>query len=241
MTWTDWIINPPAGISDEERLDYRQRAVQGWSEYFGTMIKGYREHPDDTYTSAIVNGSFAKERPMTDDELINMFGLLMIAGLHTVRGVLGQGVIAIARDETLRQELLRNPAAISPFIEEMLRLEAPAAPGRVATRDVELAGAAIQEGDRVVVQLTAAHRDPDEYEEAASIILERDRNRHMAFAVGPHRCVGSHLARVELRVAIEELLRRMPDFRLSAEPRLHHGQVRGVLDIQLAFTPEASD
>ena len=119
-------------------------------------------------------------------------------------------------------------------------MEAPASPGRIATQDVELGGVTIREGDRVMVSLTAANRDPDEYAEAAAIILDRDQNRHMAFAVGPHRCVGSHLARVELRVALEELLKRIPDFRLASEPRLHSGQVRGVLEIQLSFTPTAT-
>ena len=126
-------------------------------------------------------------------------------------------------------------------VEEFLRYEAPVmALGRTASRDGEIGGQAIQEGDRVLIVFGSANRDESEFEHADEVLVERFPNRHVTFGLGIHRCIGMHFARLEMRIALEEVLQRMPDFRIDESqvvaPR-HVGEIYGRLALPMTFTP----
>jgi cytochrome P450 len=135
---------------------------------------------------------------------------------------------------------LEDPSLMPGAVEEILRLGAPVAPARVVKQRCTFGGVELQEGDRVVLFTSAANRDPEEFEDPDELLVDRFPNRHLAFGGGPHRCVGSNLGRLELLIALEEIHRRIPDYRLPDryEPRLHHSQVLGLYELRLQFTPE---
>ena len=159
----------------------------------------------------------------------------MLGGLHTVRGTLGFSMLEMTRRPEVRQRLIDEPSLIPSAVEEFLRFEAPVSTGRTVLKPFTFHDVEFQPGDRVLLSNPAACRDPREFPDPDEIKVDRDPNRHVAFSSGPHRCIGSHLARIELKVALEELLRRIPDFSLDPDnpPKLHHGQVRGFETLHL--------
>jgi cytochrome P450 len=135
-----------------------------------------------------------------------------IAGLHTTQGTLGWSLMHLAGEADQRRRLIDDPSLIPGAVEEMLRSESAVAPGRWVARDVEIGGVRMREGDQVVLLLRAADRDSREFPDTDAAEIDRKPNRHLAFGAGPHRCLGSHLARVELTIALE-IHRRIPDIR----------------------------
>lgn len=243
---TDTALVGKPGATDEENVVFRQQAAQQMFAYFAEVIADRRAHPDVTdVTSAIINTPLeidGQVRPLTDDELCRMFFLLLIAGLHTVQGSLAWAVMHLSARPEERQKLIDDPALLPTNVEEVLRFEAAVSMGRRALRDITLAGVPISEGDQLLVILAGANRDPSEFPEPDQLHLDRSPNRHLSFGAGPHRCLGSHLARIELRIALEEIHRRIPDYRLDPDkPALSHAtSVRGVVALPILFTPESS-
>jgi cytochrome P450 len=132
--------------------------------------------------------------------------------------------------------LSQDPALIAPAIEEFLRYYAFVTPGRKVTQDAEIAGCPVKAGDMMFLPLAAANRDPDEFEDADKVIIDRQVNRHIAFGAGPHRCLGSHLARLELNIALQEWHQRIPHYRLDAStPITEHGGQIGLNNLPLAW------
>jgi cytochrome P450 len=124
-------------------------------------------------------------------------------------------------------------------VEEFLRYWGPVLNARRATEDVEVGGVRIKQEDKILVLLGAANRDEREFPNAGEFVIDRSPNRHMTFSLGIHRCLGSHIARVELRVLLEEFLRRIPDFEIADESQVvwSHGQVQGVVRLPIRFEP----
>lgn len=180
-----------------------------------------------------------QHRQLTDDELARMFFLLLIAGLHTVQGALAWGILHLSANPDQRQRLIDDPAALPGAVEEILRYEAAVAMGRRAVADVEIGGVQVKAGDQLLLLLCGANRDERQFDAPNELRIDRTPNRHLAFGSGPHRCIGSHLARIELRVALEELHRRIPDYRLDPEnpPVVRPSQVRSVARMPILFTP----
>jgi len=238
--WNEAILVGKPGAPVEDDMAYRIAVSTEVFEYFGHVVADRRANPDvDDVTGALMRARYAGERPLTDDEMLRALWLLMLGGLHTVRGVLALGMIHLAENPDQRQRLLDDPSLVPTAVEEMLRIDAPVVPGRILTRDVEFRGVQMREGDRIIAFTSAANRDDAEFACPHQLDVARQPNRHLTFGSGPHRCVGSHLARVELQIALEELHRRLPDYRLDASspPVRHHGQVRGVNSLRLRFTP----
>jgi cytochrome P450 len=129
---------------------------------------------------------------------------------------------------------------IPKAVEEILRIEASTILGRRATREVEVGGVTIGKDDQLIVMLCAGNRDREEFADPLAFDIARSPNRHLSFGAGVHRCIGSHLARVELTIALEELHRRIPDYQLveSDPPTWHASQVRGCVRMPITFTPE---
>ncbi len=134
--------------------------------------------------------------------------------------------------------MTETPARIPAFVEETLRMYSIVTTNRIVTRDVEFAGCPMKAGDRVLLSMPAADRDPLQFTDASTFDVDRESNRHIAFAAGPHRCLGSHLARLELQIAVEEWHRRIPEYRLAAaaDVTFHVGGVAGVDRLPLEWS-----
>jgi cytochrome P450 len=169
-----------------------------------------------------------------------MFYLLLMGGLHTVQGSLAWAIAHLVDNPAQRDLIITDPTTIPKAVEEILRIEAAVAAGRRATRDVELGGVDIAEGDQLLLMLCSANRDPVTFSAPGEFDITRSPNRHLSFGAGVHRCLGSHLGRIELTIALEELHRRIPDYQLveSDPPVYHSTQVRGCLRMPITFTPE---
>jgi len=232
------------GASEEDNLVARHQAAQQMFGYFAQVVSDRRGRPDsDDITATIVNTLLETEdglRPLTDEELCRTFFLLLIAGLHTVQGSLAWSLMILANDPTERQRLIDDPNLLPGAVEEILRFESAVSMGRRVVRDTEIGGLQLKAGDQLLIILGAANRDSREFPDPTAVRIDRSPNRHLAFGSGPHRCVGSHLARIELSIALEAIHRRIPDYRIDPnQPTLTHGtQVRGVLELPIIFTPE---
>jgi cytochrome P450 len=240
VRWTYDVIEGKPGGTDEESNEVRTAAGLEIYTYFAELLDRCYEEPGDDIISQLTRATFDGERELSQFEILNIVFIVMIGGLHTVTGTLGNSIIYLAEHPEQRNRLVENPALTASAVEELLRWESIVAPGRRVTAPVEVNGVHMEPGDRVLLALGSAGRDPEEFASADEVILDRDPNRHLAFGSGPHRCLGSHLARVELNVALEELHRRLPDYELVPEepPVLKLHQVKGVDRLKLRFTPE---
>ena len=188
-----------------------------------------RDHPRDDLISLLwrsqING-----RPTTLDDMENYGVVLFIAGLDTVMNGMGFGIRHLARDQALQAQLRANPKIIPEAAEELLRRYTFTVPTRKVARDVVFEGLQMKAGERVMLFLPAADLDESEFAGSERFDLNREKKAHIAFNTGPHRCLGSHLARVELQTLYEQMLARLPPFRLDPEhpPKFHGGHVIGV-------------
>jgi cytochrome P450 len=169
------------------------------------------------------------DKEMTLDTMEDYCVVLFLAGLDTVMNAIGLAVRHLARDVDLQRRLRAEPKFIPEASEEMLRRYTFTVPPRRVARDVVFEGVAMKAGETVLLYLPGADLDGREFEHPERYDLERGNNVHIAFGVGPHRCLGSHLARIELQILYEELLARLPEFRIDPEnpPRFHGGHVVG--------------
>jgi cytochrome P450 len=235
--WTDTIVMGKPGASEEESTAVRMEAAMEVYAYFAEMLDERMENPEsglDDVTEVLVKGKFG-DRDLTQFEMLNILFLMMIGGLHTVQGQLAHSVIYFAENPDKRKELVDNPELVPTAVEEMLRYESAITPARVVKEDIEVDGVQLRSGDRVLIPFGAADRDPEKFENPDEVDLTREPNPHLAFGGGRHRCLGSHLARIELRVAFEELHRRFPDYKLDPDSQPHRqlSQVKGVEKLPL--------
>ena len=210
---------PGMGTNFTESIRRLRLVVDSMADTF----KARREKPADDLIS-LLWGTEIDGQPMTY-ELMEDFGILLFtAGLDTVINGIGHGVRHLARDIELQERLRANPKEIVGAAEELLRRYSFAIPIRRVAKDAEFAGVQIRTGDRLILFLPGADLDAREFASPEDVDLERENNVHVAFGVGPHRCLGSHLARVELQVVYEQILARLPTFRLDPdEPVRYHG------------------
>ncbi|HLY82780.1 MAG TPA: cytochrome P450 [Acidimicrobiales bacterium] len=194
--------------------------------YFAALVAERRKEPKDDLVSVALGWSIDGE-PVPDADLLSMCLLMFMAGLDTVASQLSYSFLHLATHDDDRRRLVKDPSLIPSAIEEFLRYYAFVTPGRMITRDVEVGGCPMKAGQMIFAPLVAANRDPDEFPDADKVVIDRRDNRHIAFGAGPHRCLGSHLARQELRVALEEWHRRIPEYRLTpgVAVREHGGQI----------------
>jgi cytochrome P450 len=195
-----------------------------------------REPIDDFMTFAVqakLNG-----RPLTDSEVRGMGILLFGAGLDTVAAAIGFDLYHLAQNPDDQKMLRADPSRIPLAVEEMLRAYSTITPIRVAIRDIDFKGIKIKKGDHISCPSMTANRDPAEFADPDAIKLDRQDNRHVAFAYGPHRCLGSHLARREIIIALEEWLMRIPAFGVKPDttPMTFGGYVFGVDDLILDWS-----
>ena len=224
-----------AALSEDDMLA-AGGAFQRLMEYMATVIDERRTEPQDDIVSYLLTCQ-VDGRPLSDDELRMMCFLLYIAGLDTVAGELSYTFLHLANHPEHREMVTRHPETIPAFLEEILRLNGIVTTTRLVTQDVEFAGCPMKRGDRVVLATAAANVDPAEFDDPLTFDPARAANRHITFGAGPHRCLGSHLARLELRVAIEEWHKRIPDYRVAPGAVIQHriGGVGGLRGLPLVW------
>ncbi|NKQ54429.1 cytochrome P450 [Amycolatopsis sp. K13G38] len=211
----------------------------GLYDWIKDFIAARREQPPRGDVVDAVLGAVIDGRPITDDEIIGTVQLLILGGLETTAGALGLMFHRFCREPEIPALLRARPELIPRAVEELLRLDPPfVSVGRTVVRDAELGGRTVKEGDKVLIHWASANRDAAEFADPDTFDPGRERNRHFAFGVGPHRCAGSNLARLNLRVALEETLRRMDDIALAddTEVRFHAGLTRSPLALPIVFT-----
>jgi cytochrome P450 len=207
-------------------------------------IKGFIEtrrnqEPVGDVVDGVINARVG-DRPISDEEIIGTIQLLILGGLETTAAALGLAVLRFCREPAIPALLRREPGLIPRAIQELLRLEPPfVSIGRTATRDLDLEGNAVKKGDKVLIHWASANRDGEEFEDPDEFRLDREHNRHVSFGMGVHRCTGSNLARFNMRIALEEVLRRMQDIAVPEGPEItfHAGMTRGPLTLPITFTP----
>jgi cytochrome P450 family 142 subfamily A polypeptide 1 len=232
------------------------QAFMEYSAYLHDIIEDRRRHPREDLVSILVSakdegvlGSADREIPMAisdehqrlaNDELIMILVLLMVAGNETTRNAISGGMHLLLTHPDERQKLLDDPAKIPAACEEIVRLISPVRSfGRTATEDTELRGRKIAQGDSVLLLYPSANRDAEKFEDPDAFRVDR-HPEHLGFGIGQHFCLGANLARMELRVAFSELLRRLPDMELACErPEIKPSPlVHSYMHMPVRFTPE---
>ena len=227
---------------DDERF---QQAVAHWGDMWGELAefaRFRREHPADDLTSAII-GSKLDGTPPTDDDVVGILWNLVAGGLDTTTSLVSWGLHHLGTHPADRQRLIEAPTLIPTAVEEFLRYYSPSESlTRTATRDVELGGREIKKGDVVFISWVSANRDPARFERPEEVVIDRPENKHLAFGLGGHRCIGSNIARLESELMIRDVLERMPDYEIDADgfqPYPGNLLMTGVVTMPVTFTPGA--
>ncbi len=231
VEWTRAVLeNGP--IDPERRLSARKEMLT----YFFGLLEDRKQQRREDITSFLLDQRIDGE-PLRDGHIVGTLTLLLIAGIDTTWSSIGSAILHLATHPEDRRRLVAEPELIDSAVEEFLRAYGPVTMARVANTDVELGGRTIRAGDKVLLAFPAANRDPEHFERAGEVLIDRAINRHVAFGVGVHRCAGSNLARMEMKVAIEEWLAALPTFELDpdGEVTFAGGQVRGPRTLPLQF------
>jgi len=233
-SFTEWVRDILEFANDPER---RMRGITGILQYLTGALDERIANPTDDFISELLQSEHDGE-PIDRSVVMGMCALLLIAGIDTTWSSIGSSMWHLATHPDDRRRLLGADKDLwSTAIEELLRAYAPVTMARRLSHDVEFNGCPMKAGDRILMNFPAANRDPEQFPEPDKVILDREDNRHVAFGAGIHRCAGSNLARMELRVAIEEFITRIPEFELK-DPALvtwAGGQVRGPRNIPVVF------
>jgi cytochrome P450 len=232
-TFTGWVRDVLEFAYD---VDRRRNGVIAIATYLREQIEDRRRHPKDDLLTELVHTE-VDGQVVDESYVLGMAALLLIAGIDTTWSAIGSSLWHLATHPEDRRRLVAEPDLMPTAIEELLRAYAPVTMARVLDQEVEYKGCPMHAGDRVLMNFPAANRDPAVFDDPDRVILDRQHNRHVAFGAGIHRCAGSNLARMELRVALEEWLARIPEFELE-DPELvtwAGGQVRGPRNIPVVF------
>jgi len=232
-TFTGWVR---AVLEFADDMEVRREGTIALIEYFVAEVGRRKEHPGDDLLSALLQTE-VDGQPIEDSIVLGVAALTLIAGVDTTWSAIGSSLWHLATHPDDAKTLATDPEAMPLAVEELLRAYSPVTMARVVTSDIEFRGCPMHAGDKVLMNFPAANRDPEAFDHPDQVILDRAHNRHVAFGSGIHRCAGSNLARMELRVAIEEWLKRIPEFRIAegAEVTWAGGQVRGPRSVPVVF------
>jgi cytochrome P450 len=210
------------------------QAAGEMQQYFGAYVQERLKKPGDDLISYLSSVEFKGEK-LTPENVIGSLRLLLIAGIDTTWSAIGSCIWHLARTPDDRRRLVKDPALMPTAIEELLRAYAPVTMAREVVKETAINGCTFKPGEMVLLSFPAACRDPEMFPDADKVIIDRKENRHAAFGLGIHRCVGSNLARMEMTVAVEELLKRIPEFSLDGEVTWSEGTVRGPRRLPIKF------
>jgi hypothetical protein len=230
-TWVQGVLE--LGLQDDEIREHYAEIIRN---FFVGEIKDRIENPGDDLISFLLSSQIEGE-PVPIHVIRGNIGLMLIAGIDTTWSSIGSALWHLASHPEDRRRLVDEPELIPTAVEEFLRAYSPVTMARVATRDTTLGDRQVKEGERVVLTFPAANRDPAAFENPEEVIIVREKNRHIAFGAGIHRCLGSNLARMEMNVAVEEFLKMVPEFELEdpAAVTWAGGQVRGPRNLPVTF------
>lgn len=235
--WSDVAVS---GDMTEEYLETMLPAMEAFVGYLRVMFEEKRKNPGEDLFSKLVGAEEAGDK-LTEDELLAMAFLLLVAGHETTVNLIGNGVLALLTHPDQLERLNADPSLIKNAVEELLRYDGPieTSTERFAREDVQLGDKLIPRGEMVLVVIAAADRDPARFAEPDALDITREDNRHLAFGKGIHHCLGAPLARMEGQIALSTLLRRMPNLRLKGQPeslRWRPGLIlRGLNSLPVAF------
>jgi cytochrome P450 len=220
------VVLEAVNLTAEERDNLFE--TSGIDEYLDARIAEHIEAPRDDLTTYLLEAELDGNR-LHPDHVRGTMVLLMVAGIDTTWSAIGSSLWHLAQHPEDRRRLVAEPELMVTALEELLRVYAPVTMARLVAEDFTFEGCPFKEGDWVLLPFPAANRDPDVFPDADRVVLDRAENRHAAFGLGIHRCLGSNLARLELRVALEEWLARFPEFELVDPDAVtwSTGQVRG--------------
>ena len=230
-----------ATATDELTPEEMQQSAE-FFQYFMTLIAERREEPKDDVLSILVQAEIGGER-LADHELFLFFLLLIVAGNETTRNATSGGMLALIENRDELNKLRENPSLSRSAVEEVVRWTSPVTHfTRRATRDTEIRGVKIGEGEDVCLWYPSANRDEDVFDEPDRFLVDRDPNPQIAFGKGEHFCLGVNLARLELKVMFEELVRRVPDMELAGPvERLRSNFIGGIKRMPVRFSPSAPE
>ncbi len=211
-------------LQPEERIE----RMQALFEYILDQVHDHLDNPRDDLTTYLINAELYGSK-LTADHVTGAMVLLLIAGIDTSWSAIGSSLWHLAKTPADRERLIADRGLLPTAMEEFLRAYAPVTMARLVKDDMHWHGVDMKADDWILLSFPAANRDPAQFDRAAEVVIDREVNRHAAFGLGIHRCLGSHLARMELRVALEVWLDRIPDFSLADADAVtwSAGQIRG--------------
>jgi cytochrome P450 len=257
--WSDAMIAGDGNLDNPEIMGKAAAAFMEYSAYTKDIIEDRRKNPREDLVSILVGAKddgvlcdfgreaieglefSAEQTRLANDELVMLLVLLMVAGNETTRNAISGGMQLLIENPEAKQRLIDDPSLIPAACEEMVRLVSPVHSfGRTATQDTEIAGQPIKKGDKILIIYPAANSDPRAFENPDVFDIDR-HPQHLGFGMGTHFCMGANLARMEMRVAFEQLLKRMPDIEYAdAGPRIvPSALVRNCAEMRVKFTPES--
>jgi cytochrome P450 len=229
--------------SVDETAEERKRLEQALDDYVDAQIADHAAHPErDDLTAYLMNVEMDGTK-LSHEHVRGTIDLLLVAGIDTTWSAIGSSIWHLARTPRDLARLVAEPGLLPTAIEELLRAYAPVTMARIVAQEVEIGGCTMQPDDWVLLPFPAANRDPAAFEAADEVRLDRAENRHAAFGLGIHRCIGSNLARLELRVAVEEFVRRFPRFELDDAESVTWsvGQIRGPRELPIRVLERTDD
>jgi len=217
-------VAPGARLSAFEKLD----------RYIDAQVADHIERPRGDLTDYLLNATIF-DQPLSPEHVRGSIVLLLVAGIDTTWSAIGASIFHLAGNAPDLERLNREPELWPTAIEEFLRAYAPVTMARMVAQDIEFHGCPMKKDEWVLLPFPAANLDPAEFERADEVLIDREVNRHAAFGLGIHRCLGSNLARLELRIAVETFVERFPEFELAdpAAVRWSVGQVRGPRELPI--------
>ncbi len=241
-TWSDRAIALLSGVNTPEDFAQNTQAGMDFINYVNKHYQRQKAQPEDNFTGALIEAVADPENPLTEEEAISMVFQVLIAGADSSANTIGNSVKMLAENPHIQLELRNNPERIANFIEEVLRLESPfQGHFRQTKKDLSVAGTFLPKGSRVMLLWASGNRDAAIYENPEKIDLDRSNLKaHLAFGRGIHQCLGAQLARLEVRVALEELLRRTELIVLGQQQKIDHKPsvfIRELNSLPIKFVP----
>ena len=235
----DFIHTALEGVAEDQAV--RQAGWQKLDAYLDRRISERSQNLGDDLLSFLLTVEMSGNK-LQPEHVRGTVALLLIAGIDTTWSAIGSTLWHLAKTPSDLARLVREPELVPTAVEEMLRAYAPVTMARVVAKDVEIGGCPMKEGDWVLLPFPAANRDPGAFDRADEVIIDREVNRHSAFGLGIHRCVGSNLARMEVRIAMEVFIERFPKFELAdpAAVTWSVGQVRGPRSLPIRLQSRAT-
>jgi cytochrome P450 len=233
-TFTGWVRGVLENMHD---MELRKRSRLAIIEYFLAQVEDRKTNPRENDLISELMNTEVEGKKVPIEYVLGVCNLMLVAGIDTTWSAIGSVMWHMAQHPEHRKQLRENDDLWPTAIEELLRVYAPVTMARIVDHDIEFQGCPMKAGDRVLMAFPAANRDPRQFENPDEVILDREHNRHVAFGSGIHRCAGSNLARLEVRIALQTWLERIPEFELVDPTTVTWagGQVHGPRSCKVKF------